>query len=52
MRQYEIEGHYTGKVILRCKAAGVFDAAKKFADGYEEEYEVVNPMLIEIDEKL
>lgn len=51
MRTYEVTGHYNGKVILRCKAAGMFDAARKFQNGDEQEYEVVNPMLIEIDEK-
>ena len=51
MRTYTVEGQYKSKVILKVKAAGIFDAVKKFQDGYEEEYEIVNPMLIEIDEK-
>lgn len=50
MKTYEIEGHYTGKVILRCKAAGLFDAMRKFQNSEEEYVEIVNVCAIEIDE--
>lgn len=51
MRQYEIEGHYNGKVILRCKATGLFDAMRKFQNSEEEQVEIINLCAIDIDEK-
>ena len=50
-KTFEIQGHYTGKVILRCKAAGLFDAMRKFQNSEEEQVEIINLSAIEIDEK-
>lgn len=48
-KRYEVEGWYTGKVLLWVYADSLADALKHFDNGEEDEVAVLEPSKIEVD---